>query len=386
MPTSGRTSKASSSNCSADPRGAAVADEVIATDALVIGAGPVGLFQVFQLGLLELKAHVVDSLPFVGGQCVELYADKPIYDIPGIPVCSARELVERLERQIAPFGAALHLAQEVSGVAPAPGGGTGFRVTTTAGTRFDAKVVVVAAGAGAFVPRPLKLAGIERFAGTQLHHRLPPAATIAGRDVVVIGDGDAALDTALALAGARVDGAPAAPASVTLLHRRDDFRAAPAIVARLRTALAAGALRFVAALPTAFDTQGGDGARLQALQVMGADGTTEALRADMLLVLQGLSPRLGPIASWGLALERRQLVVDSARFETSVPGVYAVGDIVDYPGKKKLIVCGFHEATLAAWAAAERIFGDRTPALQYTTTSPRLHALLGVAGGDAPAP
>lgn len=342
---------------------------VITTDALVIGAGPIGLFQVFQLGLLELRAQVVDSLPFVGGQCLELYADKPIYDIPGIPVCSARELVERLQQQIAPFGAGLHLDQEVSGVEPLPDG-AGFRITTTSGTVFQAKVVVVAAGAGAFTPRPLKLAGADAFADTQLLYRVPDASRLAGRDVIVIGDGDGALEAALALADAR------SAASVTLLHRRDEFRAAQATIDRMHAACTAGAMRFVAALPTGFEADGQG--RLHTLQVMSADGATHALRADTLLVLQGLSPRLGPIAQWGLALDRKQLVVDTARFETSTPGIYAVGDIVNYPGKKKLIVCGFHEATLAAWAAAERVFGERTPALQYTTTSPRLHALLGV--------
>jgi thioredoxin reductase (NADPH) len=372
---------ASSSRPAVPADAAVAAADVIETDALVIGAGPVGLFQVFQLGLLEMKAQLVDSLPFIGGQCVELYADKPIYDIPGIPVCTGRELVERLQQQIAPFKAGVHLGQEVTVVQPVAGsdGAQGIHVETSAGTRFNARVVIIAAGAGAFQPRPLKLAGIDAHVGRGLLYHRPEAATLAGLRVVIVGDGDAALEAAIRLATAATADRPA---EVTLLHRRDEFRAEPATVARMHALCASGAMRFVAALPVGFAHDAGV---LHTLNVMPADGSIQPLALDRLLVLQGLSPRLGPIAHWGLQLERRQLVVDTTRFETSAPGIFGVGDIVTYPGKKKLIVCGFHEATLAAWAAAERVFPDRAIPLQYTTTSPRLHELLGVSPGGSPA-
>jgi thioredoxin reductase (NADPH) len=344
-------------------------EQVILTDALIVGAGPVGLFQVFQLGLLEMGAQVVDSLPQPGGQCSELYADKPIYDIPGLPVCSGHELTERLLQQAAPFRPGLHLDQEVRQVRRRADGR--FDVETSAGTRFDSGVVIVAAGVGAFQPRSLKLAGLEAFHGTQVLHRTPPQDQLAGQQLVVAGDGDAALDAVLALS---------ATARVTLLHRRDEFRAQAATVAQMRQACAAGRMQLLLGQPIGIETAGG---RLTQLQVAGADGATHSVPLDTLLVLLGLSPRLGPIADWGLALERKQVVVDPARFETSLPGLFAVGDIVHYPGKKKLILCGFHEATLAAYAARAHLRpGDDGP-LQYTTTSPRLHQLLGVAPAAA---
>lgn len=345
---------------------------MIHTDALIVGAGPVGLFQVFQLGLLEIKAHVVDSLPGPGGQCAELYADKPIYDIPGLPVCSGQELTARLLQQIKPFGAGMHFEQEVSVVEKQPGDGAGFVVQTSTGTRFNTRVIVVAAGAGAFMPRQLKLAGIEAFSGSQLFHRFADATQFAGQHVVVLGDGDAAVESAMSLAQA----AAGRPGSVTLVHRRNELRAAPASVERLHALCASGALRFVAGQATGFARAG---QLLHELQVLLGDGSTEALRADALLVLLGLSPRLGPINDWGLALERRQVIVDTEKFQTSTPGIFAVGDINSYPGKKKLIVCGFHEATLAAYGAAAWVHPGRAAPLQYTTTSPRLHELLGVA-------
>ena len=349
---------------------------MIHTDALIVGAGPVGLFQVFQLGLLEVKAQVVDSLPAAGGQCAELYPDKPIYDLPGLPVCSGQELTERLLQQIRPFGAGMHFDQEVSAVQTQPGGDRGsFVVQTSTGTRFSTRVIIVAAGAGAFMPRPLKLPGIEAFVGSQLFYRAAHATRFEGQHLVVLGDGDTAIKTALQLAHA----APGGPESVTLVHRRDQFRAEPALVERLHAACVAGALRFVAGQPTGF-VRAGD--RLHELQLMTGDGSTKNLRADALLVLMGVSPRLGPINDWGLALERRQVLVDTEKFQTSTPGIFAVGDINSYPGKKKLIVCGFHEATLAAYAAARLVHPDRTMPLQYTTTSPRLHQLLGVATPD----
>ena len=342
----------------------------IETDALVIGAGPVGLFQVFELGLVGIRAHLVDSLPVPGGQCIELYADKPIYDIPGTPVCSARELVERLRKQIEPFAAPMHLGQQVNTVARQADGR--FRVEASLGSTWLAKTVFIAGGVGSFQPRRLKVEGLAAFEGSQLFYTAPgDDAALRGRRVLVIGDDDAALECALRLA---------ALASVTLMHRRDEFRAAAATVERLRQARADARLQFVAAQPAGVE-QHADG-RLAGLQVMAADGSTRTLPLDTLIALTGLSPKLGPIADWGLALERKQLVVDTAKFETSVRGIFAVGDVNTYPGKKKLILCGFHEAALAAFGAAAVVFPDRPTPLEYTTTSPRLQRALGV----APAP
>ncbi|MEF7617402.1 NAD(P)/FAD-dependent oxidoreductase [Aquincola sp. MAHUQ-54] len=343
---------------------------MIETDALIVGAGPVGLFQVFELGLLEIGAHVVDSLPQPGGQCIELYPDKPIYDIPGLLATSGRELVARLLQQIAPFKAPLHLDQEVSLVQRQPDGR--FRVETRRGLQFMAKTVFIAGGVGAFQPKPLRVDGLAAFEGSQLHYRVQDPARFAGRHIVVVGGGDSALDWANHLAD------PASPhraASVTLLHRRDAFQALPAGVARMRALCEAGQMQFATGQVAGIEVQQG---RLVAAKVLGGDGVTRVVPLDDLLVFFGLSPRLGPIADWGLAIERKQLVVDTEKFETSEPGIFAVGDINTYPGKKKLILCGFHEATLAAFGALRHVHPDKPGHLQYTTTSPRLHELLGV--------
>jgi len=341
----------------------------IQTDAVVIGAGPVGLFQVFELGLLEIKAHVIDSLPAPGGQCVELYADKPIYDIPAVLMCTGQQLADRLLQQIAPFGATFHLNQEVTRVEQRDDGR--FFVATAKGSQFLAKTVFIAGGVGAFQPRKLMVEGFDRFAGTQLFYRVKDPAAFAGRDLVVVGGGDSAVDWALHFA----QPGPHRARSVILLHRRDDFRAAPAQIRKLRALCDAQQMQLLIGQITGFEeTQG----RLAHLKVSGADGVTRLVPLDALLVFFGLSPKLGPIAEWGLALERKQVIVDTEKFETGVPGIFAVGDVTTYPGKKKLILCGFHEATLAAFGAARYVFPDKPVLLQYTTTSPKLHKALGV--------
>ncbi|MES2611001.1 MAG: NAD(P)/FAD-dependent oxidoreductase [Pseudomonadota bacterium] len=346
----------------------------IATDAVVIGAGPVGLFQVFQLGLQGITPHVIDALPHAGGQCVELYGDKPIYDIPGVPVCSGRELAALLLRQIAPFRPHWHLGTLVASVAVQDDGR--ILVETSQGQALLARSVFIAAGVGAFVPRTLKVDGIEPFVGTQVHYQhLPAGASLAGQRVVVHGGDDAAVSHAISLAG--MD--EGAPARISLLYRRDAFQAAPEQLEQLQALRGAGRIQVIVGQITGVVAEGG---RLAALQVVDTEGQTASEPLDCLIAALGISPRLGPIADWGIAIERKQLVVDTATFRTSVPGIYAVGDINTYPGKRKLILCGFHEATLAAFAAAEALTGDKV-ALQYTTTSPRLHALLGVAAPQA---
>jgi len=352
---------------------AAAHDGPIETDAVVVGAGPVGLFQVFELGLLEIKAHVIDSLAYAGGQCVELYPDKPIYDIPAVPVCTGQELTENLLRQIEPFGATFHFGQEVTTVQRQEDGR--FFVATSKGTQFLTKTIFIAAGVGAFQPRLLKLDGIEKFEGKQLHYRVRSPADFAGKHLVVVGGGDSAVDWALNFAAANPDGNPHKAESVILLHRRDGFRAAPASVARMRELCEAHQMQFVVGQITGFDERDG---RLAAVKVTGPDAVTRVVPLDMLLVFFGLSPKLGPIAEWGLDIERKQLKVDTEKFSTSVPGIFAVGDINTYPGKKKLILSGFHECALAAFGAAPIVFPDRKIMLQYTTTSPKLHKVLGV--------
>lgn len=342
------------------------------TDALVIGAGPAGLWQVFQLGLQDIRCHLIDALPHAGGQPAELYPDKPIYDIPGIPVCSGRELVDRLWQQVAPFAPTLHADQTVAALTRTPDGR--WSATTSTGQAFLARAVFIAAGVGAFQPKRLKLDGLDAFEPAQVHHRLDGASAWAGRRVVLHGGDDLAVDWALRLLDATEP-----PARIALLHRREVLQSDDtAALARLQSAIAAGRVELVVGQPVGFEHAAD---RLTALSVLDPSGQTRALPLDHLLVALGLSPRLGPIADWGLAMDRKQLVVNPETFETSEPGLFAVGDINTYPGKKKLILCGFHEATLAAFAAAALLRPDERVPLQYTTTSPKLHRLLGVARG-----
>jgi thioredoxin reductase (NADPH) len=343
----------------------------IETDALVIGAGPVGLWQVFQLGLQDIRCHVVDALPHAGGQPAELYPDKPIYDIPGVPVCSGRELVERLLQQVRPFAPAMHLGQAVQSLQREPDS----RWRLQAGdTTFLAKTVFIAAGVGAFQPKRLKLDGIDRFEPAQVQHRLDDPARCAGRHVVVHGGDDLAIDWALRLLDCATP-----PATLSLLHRRELLQSDDtSALERVRAAIAVGRVRLVVGQPIGLRAEAD---RLRSLEVLDPQGQTQTLNLDHLLVALGLSPRLGPVADWGLAMERKQLVVNSESFETSELGLFAVGDINTYPGKRKLILCGFHEATLAAFAAAALLRPDERLPLQYTTTSPRLHRLLGVTPG-----
>jgi len=339
-------------------------------DAVVIGAGPVGMFQVFQLGLHGIQAHLIDALPHAGGQCVELYGDKPIYDIPGIPVCTGRELAALLLRQIAPFQPQWHLNALVAALAPQADGR--LLVETSQGAHLLARSVFIAAGVGAFVPRTLKVEGIAPFVGRQVHYQqLPASLSPAGQHVVVHGGDEAAVACALSLATADT---ARAPDRITLLHRRDAFQATPELLSQLQALRDAGRIQVTVGQITGLQVQSN---RLTALQLVDVDGAPQRQPLDLLVPVLGLSPRLGPIADWGLQLERKQLVVDTQAFGTSVPGIYAVGDINSYPGKRKLILCGFHEATLAAFGAAEWLAGRKLP-LEYTTSSERLQQRLGV--------
>jgi thioredoxin reductase (NADPH) len=334
-------------------------------DAVIIGAGPVGLFQVFELGLLEIKAHVIDSLPEVGGQCIELYPDKPIYDIPAIPVCTGRELTNNLLKQIEPFSPQFHLGQEVTQLEKQADGR--ILIGTSQNHHFLAKTVFIAAGVGAFQPRLLNLEGIEAFVDKHVYYRVKHPEQFIGKRIVICGGGDSALDWVLYFADKA--------ASVTLIHRRDDFKGAPQSIAKMRELCAAGKIQLLIGQITGYEAQEDC---LTEITVTDIDGNTKIVALDDLLIFFGLSPKLGPIAQWGLDIDRKQLVVDTEKFQTSIPGIYAVGDINVYPGKKKLILSGFHEAALAAFAAAAYLNPEKPIQLQYTTTSPKLHKALGV--------
>ena len=343
----------------------AAPSSILEIDALIIGAGPVGLFQAFELGLLGVNSHIVDALPEAGGQCIALYADKPIYDIPGIKVCTGRELVERLLDQVAPFKPTLHLGQTVDKLATRPDGR--YQVRTSSGQEFLTRSIFIAAGVGAFQSRKLHLPGLEIFEGEQVHYQAQAIAQTKGKSIVIIGGEQAALEAAM-------DACDGPARSVTLVHRRDVLHGDTDTLAKIAQHRQSGRLRFVAGQPHGFKAR----TRLHTLCLVDADDQEIALKLDHLWVFLGVSPKLGPVTQWGLDMERKQLSVDTASFATSAPGIFAVGDINHYPGKKKLILCGFHEATLAAFGAMQTLRPGEAVALQYTTTSTKLHKALGV--------
>ena len=337
---------------------------IIETDAVIVGAGPCGLFQVFELGLQGIRAHVVDSMPVVGGQCAELYPDKPIYDIPGIPMLLAQELVDNLMEQIAPFEAEFHLGQEVAVVEPVD---DRFEVETSAGTRLLTKTVFLAGGVGSFQPRRMRLEGIEAYEDKSLFYKVRDPKAFEGKAIAILGGGDSALDWVLELQ-------PRA-SSLTLVHRRAEYRGAPASVEKMKALVEAGKVREITGKVTGYRA---DDDGISGITVTTLEGEEEDVDCEALLVFWGLAPKLGPIAEWGLDLNRKTVNVDTEKFETNIPGIYAIGDINYYPGKKKLILSGFHEAALAAFAAKERLEPDKKAHLQYTTTSPLMHKRLGV--------
>ncbi len=340
--------------------------EHLSTDVVIIGAGPVGIFAVFELGLLDLKAVVVDSLAKPGGQCAELYPEKPIYDIPGLPVCTGQELTDRLVEQAAPFAPVYRLGHRVMSLRRRDDGR--FEATTDDGLVIDAAAVFIAAGCGSFVPRRPKLPGIEALEGTSVFYAVRKKAEFEDRDIVVIGGGDSAIDWVLSL----IDGAR----SLALVHRRDRFRAAPASVAEVMAHVEAGRMRFLLGEVTGLKTEA---AALKGVTVKTADGEVE-LVCDRLLPFFGLDMRLGPILDWQLAFENGKLIkVDTEKFETSTPGIFAIGDINSYPGKLKLILSGFHEAALAARGAFPLARPGDKLRFQYTTSSSDLQRKLGVA-------
>ncbi len=340
--------------------------ERITTDVVIIGAGPVGLFAVFELGLLDLKCHLIDILDKPGGQCAELYPEKPIYDIPAHPVIGAQELVEKLRQQIEPFHPTFHYGEQVETVKRLDDG-AGFLIATDAGTEFQAKVVVIAAGGGSFQPKRPPVPGIEAYEGTSVFYSVRKMESFRGEDVVIVGGGDSALDWTLNLA-------PIAR-SLTLVHRRDDFRGAPHSVEQMRKLVADGVVALH--IGQVQSLTGGDGA-LAGVVLKKNDGSIVEVAATRMLPFFGLTMKLGPIADWGLNLHENLIPVDTEKFETSEPGIFAIGDINTYPGKLKLILSGFHEAALMAQAAKRLADPGKRIVFQYTTSSTSLQKKLGV--------
>ena len=340
------------------------------TDVLIIGAGPVGLFAVFELGLLGLKARLIDTLDRPGGQLSELYPEKPIYDIPGWPKISGQALTDRLMEQAAPFEPDFRHNQRVEHLSKRPDGR--FQIVTDAGEVHVAPVVFIAAGAGSFTPRRPKLDGIAPYEGKSLFYAVRERAEFEGRDLVIVGGGDSALDWTLDLLPV--------VRSLTLVHRRDRFRAAPHTVQAMETAVAEGRMSFVMGVLERLDgVNGGANGELTAVTVKSETGST-TIAADRLLAFFGLNIELGPIADWSLDLaDGKQIRVDTAQFQTSTPGIFAIGDINSYPGKLKLILCGFHESALAAQEAFRIARPDQKLRFQYTTSSSELKRRLKVA-------
>ncbi len=337
----------------------------IKTDVLIIGAGPVGLFAVFELGLLDIKAHLVDILDKIGGQCAELYPEKPIYDIPGIPKTTAQGLVDALLTQIKPFGPQFHLNDMVETIERI--GEPLFRVKTDGGKLFEAKVVVIAAGGGSFQPKRPPMPGIEAYEGQSVHYAVRKMDAFRGQKILIVGGGDSALDWTLNLA-------PVAR-HLTLLHRRSEFRASPDSVNKMMALVGQGKIDFVLGQVTGLE---GEGGKLKAANVKGNDGSTFHIACDALLPFFGLTMKLGPVANWGLKMEGELIPVETAAFETSMPGIFAIGDINTYPGKLKLILCGFHEGAMMAQKAHRYIYPDKKLVFQYTTSSSSLQKKLGV--------
>jgi thioredoxin reductase (NADPH) len=340
-------------------------DGTIETDMVIIGAGPVGLFAVFEAGLLGLKCHLVDNLDKIGGQCAELYPEKPIFDIPALPRCTGQELIDRLVEQAAPFNPVYHLNQQAEALTRQDDGR--WRLVTSSGTTFITPNIVIAAGAGSFVPRRIPLPGADAYEGTSLFYAVRRMADFEGKHLLIAGGGDSALDWLLNLQ-------PLA-ASVTLLHRRDEFRAAPDSVARMRELVAAGEAKLI--IGQIAGIKGHDD-QITSVELKTKDGEIDH-PCDTILAFFGLKMELGPIADWGLDLERNLISVETESFETNQQGIFAIGDIITYPGKLKLILSGFHEGALMCQKAFKYARPDERLVFRYTTSSSDLHKKLGVA-------
>lgn len=337
----------------------------IETDIIVIGAGPCGLFVVFEAGLLNMKCHLVDNLDKIGGQCAELYPEKPIYDIPAIASCTGQELTDRLMEQIAPFEPTFHLSQQAEKLERLSD--NRWQLTTDAGQILQAPNIVIAAGAGSFVPRKIPLEGAEALEGTHLHYAVRKRDAFRNKKILIAGGGDSALDWLLNLQ-------PDAR-SMSLVHRRDHFKAAPDSVEKMRKLVELGDVSLNLGQITGLSVN--DAGELEGATIKGDGGETE-IECDTILAFFGLKFDLGPLAGWGLNLDKNLIAVDTEKFETSEQGIFAIGDICTYPGKLKLILSGFHEAALMVQEAHRNCFPEKKLVFRYTTSSKDLHQKLGV--------
>lgn len=326
------------------------------TDIAVIGAGPVGLFAVFEAGMLKMQCHVIDALDFIGGQCTALYPEKPIYDIPAHPAIDGQDLIKQLEAQIAPFNPEFHLGQRVESMQKLPSGK--WQLTTSNGTAIEATAVIIAAGCGAFGPNRPPLEGIEAYEGNSVHYMVGKKEALRGKRVVIAGGGDSAVDWALALADIA--------SHLAVVHRRPKFRCAPESASQLHALVESGKIELVT--PYQLSSLEGENGQLHAVHVSTLDGESKRLDADILLPFFGLSMNLGPIADWGLDLEKKHLKVDPATLQTNLEGVYAIGDIIDYPGKLKLILSGFSEGAMATHDIYRLVYPDTALHFEYSTT------------------
>jgi thioredoxin reductase (NADPH) len=343
----------------------APAGSPIETDVIIIGAGPTGLFAVFELGLLDLKAHVIDILDRPGGQCTELYPEKPIYDIPGLPIVTGQELTDRLMEQIKPFNPQFHFSEMASSLKKRDDGR--WELTTDAENVFIAPVVVIAAGGGSFMPKRPPIIGIDQYEGKSVFYAVRKMEQMRGKNVLIAGGGDSALDWTLNLA-------PIAK-SLTLVHHRDGFRAAQHSVNQMQELVAAGKINFHVASVKMLHGQDG---MLEAVTLVGNDKNEWRHEADIFMPFFGLTMKLGPLADFGIHLHENLIPVDTEKFESGTPGIFAIGDINSYPGKLKLILSGFHEAALMAQAAFKIARPNERLRFQYTTSSSNLQKKLGV--------
>ena len=332
------------------------------TDVIIIGAGPVGLFAVFELGLLNLKCHLIDNLNKVGGQCSELYPEKPIYDIPAFPKITGQELTDNLMLQIKPFDPIFHLNQQADSIKKIE---TGWELTTSQNVVVIAKCIVIAAGAGSFVPRRPPLENIQEYENKSIFYAVRDKSKFNNKNIIIAGGGDSALDWTNELATI---------ANVTLMHRRKDFRAAPDSVSKMLDLEKQKKINFT--LGQIIKLTGADG-NLNKVNYKNDEGEFE-IKLDYLLPFFGLKMELGPIADWGINLNENLITVDTEKFETSIPTIFAIGDINTYPGKLKLILSGFHEAALMAQKCFGYCCPDKKNVFKYTTSSKDLHKKLGV--------
>ncbi len=328
---------------------------MIKTDILIIGAGPTGLFAVFEAGLLQLKCHLIDALPQAGGQCAEIYPKKPIYDIPGFPEVLAGDLVSNLMEQIRPFQPGFTLGERAETIEKQPDGS--FIVTTNKGTKHHAPIVAIAGGLGSFEPRKPLLDNLSKYEDNGVAYMIKDPEVYRNKKVVIAGGGDSALDWSIFLADVASE--------VTLVHRRNEFRGALDSVEKVRHLKNQGKINLIT--PAEIVSLQGDGT-LEAVEIEKTGGEKIVLPVDDYIPLFGLSPKLGPIGDWGLEIEKNAIKVDNTLdYQTNIPGIYAIGDVNTYPGKLKLILCGFHEATLMCQSAYQRIYPEKRYVMKYTT-------------------